>query len=245
MIYPIAEMFESFQGEGVYAGTMMTFIRLAGCNVGKPYHKSMYGPYEKESFLEGVTTTEKPLFPIYTEKCTLYDGREFPCDTDYRVTERLDDWAIAKRVRTHHVCITGGEPLIHDLQPLLTQLAFSAIHIETSGTVYPSFLSKPENHCYWITVSPKKNVLPEMLKRANEIKFLVDEKFDPCAEFNGWSPCYLASSTPTFLQPINFEHEINVKNLKLCREIQKQYTTFRISPQMHKMISYFLEERIR
>lgn len=35
MIYHIAEKFKSIQGEGLYAGTPMAFIRFVGCSVGK------------------------------------------------------------------------------------------------------------------------------------------------------------------------------------------------------------------
>lgn len=87
-VYPISEIFVSPQGEGVYQGTMMTFIRLAGCTVGKPFPKEMYVPSQK--IRPDKSIQNKPAeFPIYTEKCTLYDGREFACDTDYRVKERL------------------------------------------------------------------------------------------------------------------------------------------------------------
>src|SRR5271155_1867576 len=107
-LYPIAEIFTSPQGEGQYCGTMMTFIRLAGCSVGKPFPKDRY--YREQD----------PL-PIYTEMCTLYDGRTFECDTDYRVKERLEVSQILDRIpaEVDHVCISGGEPFIHNLNPLV------------------------------------------------------------------------------------------------------------------------------
>ena len=33
MQYPVLEIFDSIQGEGVYSGTYVTFVRLAGCNL--------------------------------------------------------------------------------------------------------------------------------------------------------------------------------------------------------------------
>jgi len=33
--YEVSEMFHSIQGEGLYSGTAMTFVRFAGCSVGK------------------------------------------------------------------------------------------------------------------------------------------------------------------------------------------------------------------
>ena len=35
MKYPVVERFKSLQGEGMYAGTPMAFIRFVGCSVGK------------------------------------------------------------------------------------------------------------------------------------------------------------------------------------------------------------------
>ena len=75
--YPISEIFTSPQGEGVYAGAMMTFIRLAGCTVGKPFPKEKY--QSRKDPIEGAHNI--PGLAVYTEKCTLYDGREFACDT--------------------------------------------------------------------------------------------------------------------------------------------------------------------
>jgi len=69
------------------------------------------------------------------------------------------------------VVITGGEPSMYDLHPLvsgLQQCGFS-VHLETSGA-YPV-----KGHPDWITVSPKKFVEPlsEVIARANELKVVV------------------------------------------------------------------------
>lgn len=251
MIYPIAEMFDSWQGEGVYAGTPMFFIRLAGCTVGKPYPKERYEERYEERY--STDTTERPLhLPIYTEKCTLYDGREFPCDTDYRVTERLSEQDIMERIppETWRVCITGGEPTMHDLEPLVMLLSNKhRVHVETSGTTdkQPSWMDLAS---VWITVSPKKGLKLGMIALADEFKFLVDENFDPTKNFKldhgqETSPLALAKYVPAFLQPVNFENEVNPKNLQLCLEWQKKYRQFRVSPQMHKMVSHYVGEMIR
>jgi len=240
MIYPVSETFESFQGEGVHAGTSMFFIRLAGCSVGKPYPQD-------HPLKQGMT------LPIYTEECTLYDGRTMPCDTDYRKKERVDEKELERRVPENYkyVCITGGEPLIHDLAPLVQELLLydKHVHIETSG-------SKPIQDCMkrnskvWITVSPKDDFCFEMMVHADEFKFLVDKDFQPASDFylkEGMkvSPLYLATRTPTFLQPVNYENEVNAENLKLCVEIQRKFPVFRLSPQYHKLISHYIRETIR
>ena len=254
MNYPIAETFVSFQGEGVFAGTPMFFIRLAGCTVGKPYPKEMY---EKGRIA-------KEVLPIYIEKCTLYDGREFPCDTDYRKSETCDELELVSCIPEdiRHVCITGGEPLMHNLEALIKELIKSRIdvvHIETSGTVktakyFEDLYERYSSDELWISVSPKKGVTGDMLYKASEIKFLVDKDFDPLKEFEvdmdgeppiSATPLSIAGNKPTFLQPVNYEDYVNADNLARCVELQSQYRVFRLSPQTHKMVSYFIKEKIR
>lgn len=243
--YPIAEIFNSPQGEGLYAGTMMTFIRTAGCSVGKKL-----SPEDQDKFLmaedpESQRAGEPILrnLPVYREKCTLYDGREFLCDTNFQTKEALTAEEIVARVPegVDHVCITGGEPLNHDLTSLVNALYYKMkdIHIETSGTVLvESSLSEFEytqqiDHgaagYIWLTVSPKKNVLDHMLLIANELKFLVDENFD--AEK---IPEAAKQHALIYIQPVNFEHKINTANMKRCLELQKQFPHWRISNQSHK-----------
>lgn len=234
-IYPISEIFTSPQGEGVYTGTLMTFIRLAGCTVGKPFPNEKHG---KDPLLVGTKLTDHfGILPIYVEMCTTYDGRQFPCDTDYRVKERLNVYQIAERIGegVKHVCLTGGEPLMHDITELIELLDEKDIkvHIETSGSI------APKSHVWWsgftitspwITVSPKKGVLPEVVDRADEIKLLVDEQFDLAVV-----PQFILNHDCIFIQPINFEHTVNTDNLKRCLELQKQHPHLRLSTQMHKI----------
>ena len=192
--------------------------------VGKPYKVS-------------TDSREAVGLSIYQEECSLYDGRTMACDTDYRVKERLTVSEIFERVpvEPRRVCITGGEPCMHDLSPLLTKLysAGKHIHLETSGTIM--FDSAP----VFITVSPKKDCLKEMLERADEVKLLVDKGFNP-DEF-----LVLATFKPVYLQPINGEHEVSSDNLQLCIEWQKKYPQFRVSCQLHKVIQHFIHEVVR
>ena len=72
--------------------------------------------------------------------------------------------------------ITGGEPLLHDLSELTTQIKKKGLrtHIETSGS------SALSGNWDWITVSPKKfkAPLPEILFHANELKVVVVNRSD-------------------------------------------------------------------
>ena len=247
--YPIAEIFTEVQGEGQFAGTMMTFVRLAGCTVGKRYPKSMY-----EESIEGVVTdaetgavlrqVKNPL-PIYTEMCTLYDGRTFLCDTDYRMKEKLTVDQILARVErgVERICITGGEPLMHDLAPLL-QAALDKnfqVHIETSGTIKPPYFNMlVVQDSIWLTVAPKMGVLDVMVSIADEIKLLVDKEFD-------WEkvPQSVKNHELVYLHPVNGEHTVNVENLQRVRVIQQGNPQYRIGLQLHKVLEHYLGERVR
>jgi 7-carboxy-7-deazaguanine synthase len=236
LLYPISEVFTSVQGEGVYTGVMMTFVRLAGCTVGKPYKIS-----KDAKAAAGLS--------IYTEECTLYDGRKFPCDTDYRVKSRLTAAEISKQIPDNidRICITGGEPCMHDLLTLIPKLSsityngVRKIHLETSGTI--DFNMEP----VWVTVSPKKGVLQSMLTRADELKLLVDENFNPEEVIPGTLalPFVIAEQKPTYLHPVNFEKTINPVNVKLCRKWQDKYPQFRVGLQLHKALSLFTEHEVR
>lgn len=219
MIYPVSEIFTSPQGEGLYCGTLMTFVRLAGCSVGKRFPKVYYD-----------------ALPVYTEQCTLYDGRNFACDTDYRVKERLPVDDIISRIEAPHVCISGGEPLIHDLAPLVLAIQASGrhVHLETSGTIEWNMSG------VWVTVSPKHRCLETMISRANEIKLLIDRDFDDMKV-----PIGCITHPLVYIHPVNYEHEVNGENLRLCLEWQKKYPNWRIGLQLHKAMSHYIKELVR
>lgn len=81
-----------------------------------------------------------------------------------------------KQTPARIVVVTGGEPLLHDLDELTTRLKKQGLrtHIETSGS------SSLSGHWDWITLSPKKfkAPLPEVLTYANELKIIVFNKSD-------------------------------------------------------------------
>ncbi len=125
--------------------------------------------------------------------------------------------------------ITGGEPLMHQLDGLTNLLQQNGIetNIETSGA-HPL-----SGHWNWICVSPKKfkAPLPEVLKKAHELKVVVFNKSDfEWAEKNAQlvSPdCYL------YLQ---VEWDQREKMTPLLVDYVKQNPKWRISVQTHKYL---------
>jgi len=217
-LYGIAERFTSPQGEGRHAGTLMQFIRFAGCTVGKPFS-------EAERNSQGLA--------IFQEKCTTYDDRTFACDTDYRIKERLNaiDLVGALDPRIRHVLLTGGEPLAQNLDELMQLLKKNnyTVHVETSGTVRPDLNTKWWHLFDWICVSPKKGFLDQYadLGIANEFKLLVDAEFD-------WElipQSIRRKEQKISLSPINDLDKINYANVARCLEIQQQHPNVKLTLQ--------------
>lgn len=125
--------------------------------------------------------------------------------------------------------VTGGEPLLHQLDPLTTALRAAGFqtHIETSG-------SSPMSGSWdWVCLSPKKfkAPLPESVKAADELKVVVFNKSD----FD-WANSFvndLAADCKKYLQP---EWEKSDAMTPLVIEYIKQNPSWEMSAQLHKYI---------
>ena len=165
------ESFYTIQGEGFYQGSAAYFIRLGGCDVGC----------------------------VWCDVKDSWDASKHPQITVEQIVE-----AAVKEVNskpTNHksvlAVITGGEPLLHNLNALTTELHNKGFktNIETSGS------SPLSGQWDWICLSPKKfkAPLPEVVPFANELKVVVFNKHD----FT-WAEEYAAQVLPNcklYLQP--------------------------------------------
>ncbi len=126
--------------------------------------------------------------------------------------------------------ITGGEPLMHNLDELTAELHAEGFetNIETSGS-YP--LSGKWN---WICVSPKKfrEPLPAVLQQANEIKVIIYNKTD-----FAWAEQHAALVNPgckLYLQP---EWDRSSIMTPLIVDYIKNNPQWELSLQVHKYIN--------
>ena len=125
--------------------------------------------------------------------------------------------------------VTGGEPLLHQLDPLTTALRAAGFqtHIETSG-------SSPMSGSWdWVCLSPKKFKAPlaEVVKAADELKVVVFNKSD----FD-WANSFvndLAADCKKYLQP---EWEKSDAMTPLVIEYIKSNPSWELSAQLHKYI---------
>ncbi len=127
------------------------------------------------------------------------------------------------------IVITGGEPLMYDLNSLTE--AFKAkgfqINIETSGA-YPISGSLD-----WVCVSPKKfkPVLKDVLIHADELKCIIYNKRD--FEFAELNSELVGSDCKLYLQ---VEWSKQQELLPLVIEYVKQHPAWKISIQTHKYL---------
>jgi len=126
--------------------------------------------------------------------------------------------------------ITGGEPLLHDLDELTRQLQQAGFktHMETSG-------SSPLSGTWdWITLSPKKFKAPltEVVVKANELKVVIFNKSD----FE-WAEKWAAQVSPDcklYLQP---EWDKAALVTPMIIDYIKAHPQWQLSLQIHKYIN--------
>ncbi|HHQ4758065.1 TPA: 7-carboxy-7-deazaguanine synthase QueE [Aeromonas hydrophila] len=159
MHYPINEIFQTIQGEGVFTGLPAIFVRLQGCPVGCPWCDTRH------------TWVVDPAREVGVQ--AVLDCSNESDGWSKMSTEQILASFQQLGYQARHVVITGGEPCLYDLQDLSAALieAGYQVQIETSGTC-----EIQTHEQTWVTVSPKINmkgglpVLVSALERANEIK---------------------------------------------------------------------------
>jgi organic radical activating enzyme len=134
----------------------------------------------------------------------------------------------AKTANPAIIVITGGEPLMHDLDPLTLQLQKLGlrVHLETSGT--HSF----SGQFNWVTFSPKSYKLPHesIYTRVSELKVVVVNGED--LQWAEQQASKIPLETVKYLQP-----EWNTpQSQQLVFDYVLQHPKWRISLQTHKFL---------
>ncbi len=159
--------------------------------------------------------------------CDVKDSWDADKHPKYTIEQLLQE---VKKTPTELVVITGGEPLMHNLDALTAALKAAGLHtnIETSGA-HPL-----SGHWDWICLSPKKfkEPLPGILPHANELKVVVFNKSD----FD-WAEKYAALVSPScklYLQP---EWDKAAQVTPLIIDYIKANPKWELSLQVHKYIN--------
>lgn len=198
---PVMENFYTIQGEGYYQGSAAYFIRLGGCDVGC----------------------------VWCDVKDSWDASKHPQLTIEEIVEKaIKD--IPTTIDGLIAVITGGEPLLYNLDDLTNELKAKGFrtNIETSGS------SPLSGNWDWICLSPKKfkAPLPEVIPFANELKVVIFNKHD----FE-WAETYAAqvsSNCKLYLQP---EWDKASLVTPLIIDYIKANPKWELSLQLHKYIN--------
>lgn len=207
---PVMESFYTLQGEGFYQGHAAYFIRLGGCDVGCVWCDV------KESW-------DASKHPSYSaEEILAKMNEEIAAETTHQIKNNSTNKPI--------VVITGGEPLMHNLDTLTHALHTQGFktNIETSGS-HPL-----TGEWDWICLSPKKfkAPLPQVVPHAHELKVVIFHKSD-----FAWAEEYAARVSPQckmYLQP---EWDKAAQVTPLIINYIKEHPQWELSLQLHKYIN--------
>lgn len=209
--YVVNEHFKAFQGEGVHMGRPCLFVRLQGCD-------------QQCWFCDSAGT---------------WDGRwksSHPKLASYEIRNLLLEKLDPNTTPDAFVVITGGEPTLYNLDPLVACLqdAGYKVHLETAGHHMISAAFD------WVTVSPKmfaNEPLVTSMNRADEFKIIVGEDTEYQAALEMAIKHRNNHDVPIWLHP-----EWTVRNdssiLDRIIELIDQYSPFanvRAGWQLHKL----------
>lgn len=204
-LLPVMESFYTLQGEGLHQGRAAYFIRLGGCDVGCVWcdvKESWDSDAHPKFSIEAIVEKAKQETGLGNNPTVLYKPL---------------------------VVVTGGEPLLHQLDTLTIALQEAGFetNMETSGS------SPLSGHWNWICLSPKKfkAPLPEVVAAANELKVVVFNKHD-----FAWAETYAAQVNPKcklYLQP---EWDKKETVTPLIIDYIKANPKWELSIQIHKYI---------
>jgi 7-carboxy-7-deazaguanine synthase len=145
--YPIYEQFYSWQGEGIHSGRAAYFVRLYGCT--------------QDCF--------------WCDSAGTWHSKYRPASITMLSADEIVDCVAKESPINAIVVITGGEPILFNLNPLINALhkLGRQVHLETSG------IAELRGNPNWITLSPKsfaQHPLQTIVSHADEVKIIV---YDP------------------------------------------------------------------
>lgn len=219
--YPVNEIFQTIQGEGVFTGVPAIFLRLQGCPVGCPWcdTKHTWTTSEDDRVSAQVMLAKTAASPQWAELSA----------------EAIVALIEQQGFTAKHVVITGGEPALFDLRPLAAQLEAHGmrLQIETSGT-----FAIQTSAATWVTVSPKLDmpggylVRPDCMQRADEIKYPIAMQKHLDAFDKLLQSCPPRADAIIALQPISQRPRATELAIEIC-----QKRNWRLSVQLHKYLN--------
>jgi organic radical activating enzyme len=183
------------------------------------------------------------------------------CDTTYAwkkgemvPPEKLGPDAVIARVAAPDVVMTGGEPLLHDLGPLLDRLPGRFVTVETNATLF-----KPDDRVGLWSLSPKlgssgQTPAPDVIRRyvlafpgKVQLKFVIGgaDDLEAVKALLAELPEVAASRVPVIFQPVGFpgqsRDDYSARMRALVEDVLLPDATlraydWRFLPQFHKLL---------
>jgi len=146
------------------------------------------------------------------------------CDTDHSEVNIISTLEVLDEVLKYdcdYVVITGGEPTLQHIEPLIESLQKYGfdVGVETNGARYI------DNDRLWITVSPKGKISDLRQATGNELKFMYDGR--PDSEINKFLQLRFDNY---YIQPISENYDGVV-------DFIKRNPKWRLSLQTHKILN--------
>ncbi len=161
--------------------------------------------------------------------CPWCDTKESWNSKQHRQRSVVELTQEAKEKAPAIVVVTGGEPLMHDLNPLTSSLRAAGlqVHLETSGA-YPF-----SGGFDWVTLSPKTAKTPQesVYPHVSELKVVVVNSLD--LEWAEQQAAKVPQAALKYLQP---EWNTHAASQSLIVEYIKRHPEWRVSLQTHKFL---------
>lgn len=221
----VQEIFYTLQGEGPYTGVPCVFIRLAGCNLRCHFCDTQFDSgYDNQLSLAHIIKAV-----------------DFEVGSDAHFKRKL-------------VVISGGEPMIQNILPLIQTLLATGtkvVQIETAGTTWVDGLEEYiDNGKVVLVCSPKTpKVHPKIAQYCVQWKYVVEHNrvslHDGLPSYstqtNGSAAqVYRPVTTPVttiWVSPCDaHEPEKNIQNMVTARDAALQFG-YRLNLQVHKIVN--------
>jgi|RhiMethySRZTD1v2_1073278.scaffolds.fasta_scaffold100035_2 organic radical activating enzyme len=208
MNYPLAEKFKSIQGEGLFTGTPMAFVRMVGCSVG-----------------QGVCTH------CDTDFDQMYPQLGGGLHTPLQIVEWAEPYHIICITggepldrKLHQLVVTAHE-------------AGMKVHVETSGTVeYDperhgslNWITVSPKPGFLPTMIEQANEIKVILGGLGDSA----EGWPTVTQARKWA----AADKLVYIQPCNLKHHIDPRTLDDAVAVVNDFPELRLSNQFHKFIN--------
>jgi len=216
----IAEVYESIQGEGIYAGARQIFVRFYGCNLSCKFCDTKLTNFDKYSSVELDNLLQKFSQSVHS---VCFTGGEPLMQNDF-LKKML---GIVKHRGYTTYLETNGTPF-EELKSVLDDIDTIAMDFKLPSSTGLHGLW--DEHKRFLEAALKKDVFVKMVICHSTIKDDLDKAIGIISSFN--------SNIPVVLQP-NF-HETDRSLLKKIFEFQESaqdsLNDVRVIPQIHKIL---------